>query len=719
MKNLPRIIKLLEAANIIHRQGDDYALADEVQEQLAAQQKEKRKRRRWLFFWLFLLGMLLAGLMYWLGRRQSASNSPKVQNQGFYYANRYALDARLDSAGHLQYGYIDRKGDPLIAYQYDEAQPFDAYGFARVKIANHLYLIDTFNNRYPLAESVSSLSDTTLALSLKEQGLDSLPLAVLAHPQLRILYLRGNHLQQLPPTLAQHDQLEVIDLGYNDFSVAPKVLPQLSQLRILDLQHNAIGQIDSSIWNSRPLQILDLSYNKIKRIPKAIKKLQELRKLDLSNNQLHEVDEAVAELSALEELNLANNQLDSLPAAVEQKQALKINIAGNRMKVQGHNYSAWLKEKEEKAAVSDKESKHQANVHFQLSSDSIDGLDTSLSVKPSVLPITTNTTEGSLSSNIQLLDCSQVFKTKRFRKKNHILLTHRLPFCQEEQQQWFVQFFSNKKTTLINLGCTARNGATIRQFDKGTEVGFEDIDGQIHYYPIAQQKNLRKGGKQQQLLAIPISKNQLSQLSASPIIQLHFKGVQTTLALPVAKKQVDQLNLYLGCFTNNVLYQKDNNLAGGLREEDCRQFMENHLKTKVLFLNKEANYRYSLSLQMAYDGRLKGYLYYKDALPPKLDEKDWYDTEISFMNADSSDLLTTIVKIDAVKFGGTQLYQIDLVFNGDSVLQKLGAAPLTTVNVKYSEALKTYIRYIPPKAATQLQVVSNCLWNRRKKQMLR
>lgn len=302
----------------------------------------QQKRRRLLFWILFFvfLSFITTSSLFWMMYKNCQISQELVQNQQIiktvFHQNRFILSSQQDSTGQFKYGFIDQEGIVRIPYQYDEASNFDEYGFARVKIRGALYLIDTLNHRYPLAESLQNLNDTILALNLREQQLSIFPTIISENRQLEILYLRGNYFSIFPANIEQLTKLKVLDLGYNQLTKVPDAFSAFKQLKILDLRYNLLTKLDSSLLELPALEILNLSGNFIEKIPREINQLKELRILNLSNNQIAHINN-VAELPKLRELNVYNNNIDSIPQVLVQKTELVIHWGGHKMKKQSQS----------------------------------------------------------------------------------------------------------------------------------------------------------------------------------------------------------------------------------------------------------------------------------------------------------------------------------------------------------------------------------------------
>lgn len=330
---------------------------------------EEDKKRRWWLLLFFFLGLCLLITVTLVFRNNAYQNSSsksiasKQSTTGIYsYLENFVLSVKEDSAGHFKYGFVGKDGAVRIPYEYDEAMHFDEYGYARVKIGEDLYLIDTLNRRFSLAESVKLLNGNVLALSLKEQYLDSFPMVILKNTQLEILYLRGNRFEKTIKGLEILANLRVLDLGYNKMTVLPEGLAGLKNLRILDLRNNFLTAFDSALLELPALEILNLSGNQIGEIPLEIKKLKNLKTLDISNNELQKIDKSLAELPNLRYLNVYQNNIDSISKELTKKTELVIHAGGHKMKRQSFNNSyKGNKENENEEFISSSKQKNQQN----------------------------------------------------------------------------------------------------------------------------------------------------------------------------------------------------------------------------------------------------------------------------------------------------------------------------------------------------------------------
>ena len=136
-----------------------------------------------------------------------------IVHQFYFYDDKFALavkkkheyidikQCQVCMATNNLYGFIDPEGNTVIDFKYEEAFPFDMEtGFAKVKLNNQYYLIDTTGTReYLLCDDPEKLNNFTVALDLRNRGLKSIPEKIYKYPQIKILLLSGNELEQLPP----------------------------------------------------------------------------------------------------------------------------------------------------------------------------------------------------------------------------------------------------------------------------------------------------------------------------------------------------------------------------------------------------------------------------------------------------------------------------------------------------------------------------------------
>lgn len=687
--------------------------------------QEKRRKRFFIwFFWGVIVLMFLAwtfGLYQEQLAKDELACHQQILDQLYFYGDNFTLSVKKDSAGQYKYGFIDKQGKVRIDYNYDEANHFDDYGYARVKISGNLYLIDTLGNRYPLAESIKTLTSTTLALILNEQLLDEVPPEILKNPQLKILYLRGNRLRKLPDELMLHQSLLVLDLGYNKLVEAPDVLTYMPHIRILDLEHNNLDSFDIPLTDISELETLDLSFNTIGTVPAEIQKLQRLIHLDLSYNNLYDLDTAITRIPTLQRLNLYQNSLDTIPEALLTRTTLMLNVGGNRMRSQRDQ--TLVQNKKQRTNDSKKgRTKGASTLRYKSSSkksrilndQSAVSINDSLSSRPNPYGLFT----GAVGQNAYKgLDCHGVFQTKKRTKSFVALLTHSITLSEHLDNRWDIRFFSNKKTTFAIISYT---DATL-QLKKDQKIVFATKTGERY------EGVLTKNGQPKQqkngmvyITSIQLDKEALNWLSVNMISYLIYCDAQGAPKVTISMdgKTRDKLTTYLSCFSNNVLFGKDQGGKDPYKGIDCTDFLVKPSLSKTYVLIKKDRYSYMLTMKTPPLQNFRASLYYKDVLDPKTGEADLNDTKIQFMTEDSTFIGGRIESIDAVDFAGNNLFKMDIVF-ADTALFVMGEQQLTTVNISYEKAIKTYIRHISPKFARQTQLAAHCLCRKREEKIKR
>lgn len=247
-----------------------------------------------------------------LAKADSALNlATKIIDAFYFYKDSFAL-AYKDG----KYGFINKKGEVVIDYDYNEALPFDYTGFARVKKYEDLYLIDTKGNEYRLAGEIDQLDSNIVALDLRGKELDNFPVRILENPQLKILLLSNTRLTELPTELSQLHQLQRLDLSGNQLTYLPESIGQLKQLQELYLSDNQLTSLPESLGQLHQLQTLELSGNQLKSLPESIGQLQQLQNLQLFDNSLTSLPASIGQLSNLKFLYVSNNQLVGLPESI-------------------------------------------------------------------------------------------------------------------------------------------------------------------------------------------------------------------------------------------------------------------------------------------------------------------------------------------------------------------------------------------------------------------
>jgi len=162
-----------------------------------------------------------------------------IVNAFYFYDEKLALAFKNN-----KYGFIDKSGETVIGYKYEEAYPFDNLGMAKVRRGGKYYLIDTNGTEYLLADGLSNLRRETQALDLRNKQLVEFPPSVgqtqFQFPRLNILLLNSNEIRIFPPNILNLSNLNVISLSNNKLRSVPFGLSLITGLRILDLSNNLL-----------------------------------------------------------------------------------------------------------------------------------------------------------------------------------------------------------------------------------------------------------------------------------------------------------------------------------------------------------------------------------------------------------------------------------------------------------------------------------------------
>ena len=268
-----------------------------------------------------------------------------------------------------KYGYINKNGDVVIDYKYDNANPFDYTGFARVartnltgsdkkKWAETTYLVDTTGKEYESAYHIFEINNSTTALDLRDSTFEQFPSGIISQSQLKILLLQGDlhtpmmlpkeiqKMQNLeclsslsyvfdsiPSEIGQLVNLRSLIISYGQLKYLPADIVKLEKLQSLDLSGNSMISFPVGIFSLSQLQSLNLASNSFDNIPGEIGNLGKLLKLDLQWNKLKTLPAQIGNLKKLQSLNLDKNLLDTLPADMGMLTDLQeLVISGNQFK---------------------------------------------------------------------------------------------------------------------------------------------------------------------------------------------------------------------------------------------------------------------------------------------------------------------------------------------------------------------------------------------------
>ncbi|MEL6652072.1 MAG: leucine-rich repeat domain-containing protein, partial [Bacteroidota bacterium] len=266
----------------------------------------------------------------------------RVLNQMYFYEGKFGLTIKEFREEYeefrieYRYGYIDRNGETVIPFQFEEATPFSTKdGFARVSINQRRYLLDTLGRTYLLAESLSELTVETQALDLTAQIPRSLPSDIGRYQQLEILLLGtdgGQQLEALPASFVNLEKLRYLNLQNHAISQLPADFGRLDQLQELNLYSNALLSLPESFGQLQQLDKLSLGNNGLTQLPESFGDLRSLRLLDIGQNQLNQLPESFGNFPEMVELILGFNKLKALPDNFGKMPRLqRLNIAHNAL----------------------------------------------------------------------------------------------------------------------------------------------------------------------------------------------------------------------------------------------------------------------------------------------------------------------------------------------------------------------------------------------------
>ncbi len=224
-----------------------------------------------------------------------------VLSKIYFYKEHFGL--AYDQSGG-KYGFIDKNLTTKIVFKYEEAQPFEYPGVAKVKYEGQYFLIDTLGNQYFLTTELDQLSPITTALDLRGKELIEMPNSVRRSPQLKIVLISGNRLTNVSG------------------------IENLTNLTILNLWNNRLTSV-VGLGNLIGLTTLGLSSNRLTSVA-GLEKLTNLTTLDFWNNQLTNVV-GLSKLTNLTSLSLGRNQVTSTAGLEKLTRLTSLDLGGNQL----------------------------------------------------------------------------------------------------------------------------------------------------------------------------------------------------------------------------------------------------------------------------------------------------------------------------------------------------------------------------------------------------
>jgi len=86
----------------------------------------------------------------------------------YFYKDSLALASERTSDTIIKYGFINKLGEPIIEFEYDEASSFDSEGFAEVSRDGNYYRINIAGEEFPITDEAKQLRDDILTLDDEE-----------------------------------------------------------------------------------------------------------------------------------------------------------------------------------------------------------------------------------------------------------------------------------------------------------------------------------------------------------------------------------------------------------------------------------------------------------------------------------------------------------------------------------------------------------------------
>lgn len=291
--------------------------------------------------------------------RQKADSALRIANrvldQMYFYEGKYGLTLKQVDYRHMKYGFIDRAGNEVLPFVFDEASPFASTdggwafatkGYAKVTKNGQQYLLDTLGNTLHFTDRFEDLHPMSGVLFhrgvLNDQqfrticGHQRLVMVEIVPPtekgrllkrgkltnlhedihhlgQLQTLKLVGNQIKSLPPSFSRLVSLRELRLSDNQLVALPASFGDLQKLEKLELHRNPISLLPETFGQLKHVSYIDLSSNQLVALPNSIGNLQNLRTLDLGGNLLQQLPPSFCQLRGLNALDLNGNQLKTLP----------------------------------------------------------------------------------------------------------------------------------------------------------------------------------------------------------------------------------------------------------------------------------------------------------------------------------------------------------------------------------------------------------------------
>lgn len=155
------------------------------------------------------------------------------------------------------------------------------------------------------------------SITIKNQGLESIPSRVFAIGNLVLLDLSHNTIIGIPASLGTLTTLTRLDLSNNNIKmIPPSVCNNLKNLQDMNLANNQLMQLPSNIGDLVELKYLNVMGNQLRELPESIGELRNLHRLGLKSNRLKALPVSIGKLDKLVELFITDNALTELPREI-------------------------------------------------------------------------------------------------------------------------------------------------------------------------------------------------------------------------------------------------------------------------------------------------------------------------------------------------------------------------------------------------------------------
>ena len=228
-----------------------------------------------------------------------------------------AYDARS-----RKYGYINRSGNEVIPFTFDEASPFHGNKFAKVSLDGKKYLIDRKGQRFRFASTPEELSDEIEAFELQsyyqrnEQEFKQFSQKIREYQNIKILLGKYLYIPKLTPEIFELKNLEYVNFSNCRFTTLPAEIGKLTKLKELDLSGNYFTSLPAEIGNCTQLEHVNLNDSPLESLPDEAGNWTQLKTLKLKAQKMKNLPESIGAWTNLEELDLGENNIYELPRSI-------------------------------------------------------------------------------------------------------------------------------------------------------------------------------------------------------------------------------------------------------------------------------------------------------------------------------------------------------------------------------------------------------------------